>query len=74
MVKRKSETKFVSKKCPYCLIYIPLNAKQCPTCKAKVGEVDHLGMAKKHINWLSYLMAIIGLAAFAGYIWWAFFT
>lgn len=63
---------YLSKKCPECLTYIPLNAEICPECKKRVGKVTMSGMAGRPTNWISYVLLIIAVAAFALYIWWAF--
>lgn len=62
----------LSKKCPECMTYIPVNANVCPLCKKRVGKVTETGMARKATDWKSYIMLIISVAALAGYIWWAF--
>ena len=63
----------ITKKCPECLSYIPLNAEVCDMCNHKVGEVLHYGMAKKRIDWKSYIICFLSWLAFGLYIWWAFF-
>ena len=63
----------LTKKCPECYVYLPLNAKECPTCQAKVGEVDKMGYALKPVNWWAYLVAAVSIIGFAIYMWWAFF-
>lgn len=63
---------YLSKKCPECLTYIPLAADICPSCKQRVGKVTRTGMAKRPVNWNSYFMLILAVAAFSFYIWWAF--
>lgn len=62
-----------SKKCPECLTHIPVEAVVCPSCKQRVGKRTDSGIAKKAINWKSYIMLIISWAAFIFYMWWAFF-
>jgi hypothetical protein len=64
---------YVSKKCPYCFVYMPLNAQKCFSCKKPVGSVDENGMARKPLDWKAYLMGILATAAFAYYIWRIFF-
>lgn len=63
----------VTKKCPECYTYIPLDATTCPSCKAKVGIVDKHGMATKGTDWVSYLICILAWLTLAVYIWFAFF-
>jgi hypothetical protein len=75
--KRKHITnvsQFKVKKCPYCMIYLKLDAEVCESCKQKVGKVNHLGFAEKPFNWKGYTTAAFGIIAFIAYIWWAFFT
>jgi hypothetical protein len=67
------EESFVSKKCPKCYTYIPLDAMICPSCKGKVGRVDRHGMASKRFDWASYLICFIAWLTFAVYVWFAFF-
>jgi len=62
----------LSKKCPECMTYIPVDSDVCPMCKKRVGKATESGMAKKAINWMSYIMLIISWTAFGLYIWWAF--
>lgn len=65
---------YLSKKCPECLTYIPLDAVVCPSCNTPVGKVARTGMARRITNWNSYIMLIIAVAAFSFYIWWAFIS
>ncbi len=63
---------YISKKCPECYEYIPLDAKVCKSCKTKVGEIDKHGMAKRKTNWEANITAIVAWIIFFLYIWWAF--
>ena len=69
----QSKGKHISKRCPYCATYLSLNAVECTSCKRKVGEVDAHGTAKKPVNWLGYLTAILACGGFIVYIYWLFF-
>jgi hypothetical protein len=69
----KGKIKYSTKKCPACYVHLPLNAKECHACKAKVGDVDKLGFAEKPIDWLGYLVAGVSILVFAVFMWWAFF-
>ena len=71
----RSKTKFeyATKKCPDCYAHLPLNAKECHSCKAKVGDVDKLGFAEKPADWLGYLVAAVSIIIFVVFIWWGFF-
>lgn len=62
-----------TKKCPNCYTYLPLRAKVCTSCHARVGDVDKLGFAQKPVDWRGYLLAALTIAAFAIFMWWAFF-
>ncbi len=61
-----------SKKCPYCNIYLEINAKRCYSCKRRVGRANRVGIARKPLDWLAYLICILSWAAFGFYVWWAF--
>jgi len=69
----KTEVKYATKKCPDCYAHLPLGAKECHACKAKVGDVDKLGFAEKPADWLGYLVAGVSIIVFAVFMWWAFF-
>ncbi len=71
---RKKGSNYLTKKCPQCYTYLPLHAQECTSCKAKVGEVDKLGFAEKPFDWLGYVIAIVAIAGFAIFMWWAFFN
>lgn len=70
---KKKDSAYLTKKCPQCYTYLPLQAQECTACKAKVGEVDKLGFAEKPFDWQGYLIAILTIAGFATFMWWAFF-
>ncbi|MBW2443071.1 MAG: hypothetical protein JRH12_21535 [Deltaproteobacteria bacterium] len=70
----KGKVSYATKKCPDCYAHLPLNAKECHACKAKVGDVDRLGFAEKPVDWLGYLLAGISIVVFAVFMWWAFFV
>ena len=63
----------LTKKCPECYAYLPLHARVCTACNAKVGEVDKLGFADRPFDWLGYLLAVVSVVGFIVFIWWAFF-
>jgi hypothetical protein len=77
MVKLKdgkiTEESHVTKKCPSCYTYVPLDAIVCPSCKAKIGRVDKHGMATKRVEWGSYVICILAWITFGVYAWFAFF-
>lgn len=64
---------FESKKCPECLTYLAPDAKKCFSCGAKVKDVDKMGIAKRPINWKSYLFSLLSAVVLGLYLWWAFF-
>ncbi|MDA8403469.1 MAG: hypothetical protein M0Z56_04625, partial [Desulfobacteraceae bacterium] len=47
------------KRCPECFVNLPLNAKRCFSCHARVGRADKHGMARKATNWISYIVCIV---------------
>ncbi len=69
----KTKVEYATKKCPDCYAHLPLNAKECHACKAKVGDVDKLGFAEKPPDWLGYLVAAVSIIIFVVFIWWGFF-
>ena len=62
-----------TKKCPQCYVYLAADAARCFSCGTRVGKRGKTGLAEKPINWKAYLISILAWAAFAFYIWWAFF-
>lgn len=62
----------IVKRCPECFVSLPLDAKECFSCHAKVGRADKHGKARKSVNWVSYVMCIISWTIFFVYIKWAF--
>lgn len=67
------DRKYVSKKCPECYEYVPLEAKVCPSCKARLGKVGEHGMAERLTNWKAYIICIALWLILAIYVKWAFF-
>ncbi len=63
----------MTKKCPECYAYMSLEARVCPACKKKVGEVDALGFAKKPFDWRGYVIGALCITAFVVFMWWGFF-
>lgn len=61
------------KKCPYCFSMLKLNAEKCDRCKNRVGKITKTGFAEKPTNWKAYTISLFAWAAFAFYVWWAFF-
>ena len=68
-----NDQQHLTKKCPECYAYLPLQAQVCTACNAKVGEVDKLGFAHRPFDWLGYLLAVVSIVGFTVFIWWAFF-
>jgi len=69
----KGKVDYATKKCPECYAHLPLNAKECHSCKAKIGDVDKLGFALKPPDWVGYLAAGVSILVFVVFMWWAFF-
>jgi hypothetical protein len=67
-------TVHMTKKCPECFTYLPLNAKVCHSCGKGVGRVNKLGLAEKPSNVKGYLLAFLAALAFIIFVWWGFFT
>jgi hypothetical protein len=63
----------MTKKCPYCYVYLPLHVTRCTGCDKRIGEVDKLGFAAKPVDWFGYVLAIVSIAAFSIFMWWGFF-
>jgi len=72
MGKAKTKRVFSFKRCPYCFISLALTAETCQSCHKRVGKVDRYGLAKKPINYMGYLAAVMWAGIFVGYIWFAF--
>jgi len=68
----RKKIEYATKKCPDCYAHLPLRAKECHACKAKVGDVDKLGFAEKPADWLGYLVAGASIIVFVVFMWWAF--
>jgi hypothetical protein len=62
------------KRCPECSVNLPLDAKRCFFCNARVGKADKHGMARKTTNWISYLVCILSWTILIFYIKWAFLS
>ena len=62
----------VTKKCPECMAYMPINARVCPSCKIPVGDINRHGMASRKTDWKGYATALAAWIVFFLYIWWAF--
>jgi RNA polymerase subunit RPABC4/transcription elongation factor Spt4 len=73
MVRQDSEKMFISKKCPECYEYIPLESKVCPFCKVRVGKIGKHGMAERLTNWRAYIICITLWIILGIYVKWAFF-
>ncbi|MBF0103038.1 MAG: hypothetical protein HQK77_19240 [Desulfobacterales bacterium] len=59
-----------SKRCPYCFVYLSLDAKVCYSCNHKVRNPNKYGIAKKPFDWYGFIAAIVTWAAFGYYLWW----
>ncbi|MDX2499075.1 MAG: hypothetical protein QNL14_01020 [Deltaproteobacteria bacterium] len=68
----QKKIEYTTKKCPDCYAHLPLSAKACHACQAKVGDVDKLGFAEKPVDWKGYAAAAIAIIVFAVFMWWGF--
>jgi hypothetical protein len=64
----------MTKKCPECFTYLPLNSNVCHSCGKSVGPVSRLGLAEKPTNVKGYVVAAIAVLAFIAFVWWGFFA
>jgi len=62
-----------TKVCPYCSTKIRANDTQCFSCKNKVGPPNRYGIAKKPVNWIGNIMAVLSGGGFIYYLYWLFF-
>ena len=69
MPEKTASKRFSTKKCPECLTPLPLSAQRCTACNNRVGPVNSIGIAKKPVDWIAYLMAIVAVGAFCGFMW-----
>jgi hypothetical protein len=72
--KESSPTVHMTKKCPECFTYLPLESKVCHSCGQSVGPVTPIGLAQKPLNLKGYVLAAIAILAFILFVWWGFFT
>jgi hypothetical protein len=69
----KVETKtFTVKKCPYCYTYVAVKEMRCKNCGKRIGTVDSSGWARKVFDFRAYSGAIIAIAIFLAFYWWAY--
>jgi uncharacterized protein (DUF983 family) len=61
-----------TKKCPYCSSYVKLHADRCDACNRRIGPANAYGIAKKPVNIVSYVVAIVAVGGLAAYMIWAF--
>lgn len=62
-----------TKKCPYCSVTIGIDDTKCFSCGNKIGPPDEYGIAKKPINWMANIQAIVASAVFLYFLYWLFF-
>ncbi len=65
--------KETTKKCPYCSVTLGIDDTQCFSCHNKVGPPNEYGIAKKPINWMANISAIVTVGAFVVFMYWLFF-
>jgi hypothetical protein len=66
--------RYSTKKCPFCYSHLAAAADRCSACGRKVGPVERTGWAAKPLDWQAYLVAIVCVAAFGWFVWYAFFS
>jgi len=71
---KSSSHSHMTKKCPECFTYLPLDAKVCHSCGKAVGSVNRLGLAEKPPNIKGYVLAAAAILAFVIFVWWGFFS
>jgi hypothetical protein len=64
----------MTKKCPECFTYLPLDSQVCHSCGKNVGPVTRLGLAEKPPNVKGYAVAAAAILAFIAFVWWGFFA
>lgn len=69
----KPSAAHMTKKCPECFTYLPLDAKVCTSCGKSVGPVGRVGLAEKPPNLKGYVAAAVAILAFVIFVWWGFF-
>ncbi|MFH2218532.1 MAG: hypothetical protein ABII68_02580, partial [Pseudomonadota bacterium] len=55
--------KYDTKRCPECRTHLPAAATKCTACGQKVGEATPSGIAKKPVDWVSYVSLFLALVA-----------
>lgn len=75
MAKKSSSDRSVHriKKCPFCGEYLRLDDTRCTDCGRRVGPVNRMGLAKKPVEWQTYLAALIACVALGAFVWYFFF-
>lgn len=63
-----------TKKCPYCSMTLAINDTECFSCKNKVGPPNEYGIADKPTDWWSYVVAVVLISAFLGFMYWLLFV
>lgn len=72
--KNSSSHVHMTKKCPECFTYLPLDSNVCHSCGKSVGPVTRLGLAEKPANLKGYAVAVAAILAFIAFVWWGFFS
>ena len=60
-------------RCPNCSAELPLDARICPACESRIGEVDRYGRAREPIDWRAYVVCTLAWVLFSLFVWWGFF-
>jgi len=67
--REKGEKRFSTKKCYECFEHMKLDAVECPACKSRVGPVDRNGIAKKPVDWTSYVVFLVAFVVLVLFVW-----
>ncbi len=65
--------KETTKKCPYCSVTVGIEETKCFSCSNTIGEPNEFGIAKKPINWVGNISAIVSCGLFFYFMYWLFF-
>lgn len=64
---------FETKKCPECYSYLFVEANECDVCQTHVSKAMRGGLARRSINWMSYIQCVLAWICLGIFVWWSFF-
>lgn len=64
---------YQTKKCPECYSYLYVEAGECDVCETQVRNAFNGGLAKRSINWMSYVQCFLAWVCLGIFVWWSFF-